>query len=695
MASTSTLVDRVKIVVQSSGTGPFQLGAAVPAYRGVEALLSGATYSYAAESGSTWETGTGVYLSGAGTLVRTPQTSSNGGAPVSFPVNIELNFTALAQDLTAVGGSLPIVDDTGDNPTVAISQRAATAAGNGKVNATDLASNGGGAMVGLLDGASGTLWTNVQTFISYLRSTVGATIIGTLQAGTGAVLRSVRDVLRDRKSVKDYGAKGDGTTNDTAAMLAAEAASSNVYWPEGAYIVTQVPDIAKSWGPAVVMIAGVRVYLRPTAEPATSIDVNLFGTTRDGVANDQTAMQRAVDFAQPLGLPVHSRPGAKHYLATSLVLKLGANSTDPRIFDAVFDGRGCTLLPGNGVFALEIQTRCPIAEKNSGRGIGFLSLTNFGFDGSKGNAASGQIRIGRMGFYHYAYKMGRIDDCFAENYQNSLVGVDIVEASRFDFNRYQGRPGTGGLTIRALSANSFSGDVVLNDSQFCGSRTGPPLLLIASANASEVRGIRCQNTTFYGSNANLQAQNGGSVGDVWFSNHQTDMPPYTNTGSFGFEGQADGANSRIFNIHLKDTYIVGSLGPSVYFRAVNSATFEDVQISGIYTRVCAVSTAMFGDPSLNAQMVFQNVNGLMITNNKLGGLSGDGNSSLINIGGGQDINVTNNIARSNSGTAFGLTIGTAANRYVWDGNVVNAATSDLNDYNTGTPAKIIGSNIRY
>lgn len=61
------------------------------------------------------------------------------------------------------------------------------------------------------------------------------------QSGTGAVQRTIDSRLKDTISVKDFGAKGDGVTNDIAAIQAAYAAASangTVFFPCGAYNVT-------------------------------------------------------------------------------------------------------------------------------------------------------------------------------------------------------------------------------------------------------------------------------------------------------------------------------------------------------------------------------------------------------------------------------------------------------------------------
>ena len=85
-----------------------------------------------------------------------------------------------------------------------------------------------------------------------LAASTGAALVGSIQTGTGATARTVQSKLRDTLSVKDFGAVGDGVTNDYAAIAAALAAvdtaggkGGTVFFPAGSYLSNSkivVPD---------------------------------------------------------------------------------------------------------------------------------------------------------------------------------------------------------------------------------------------------------------------------------------------------------------------------------------------------------------------------------------------------------------------------------------------------------------------
>ena len=102
------------------------------------------------------------------------------------------------------------------------------------------------------DGFSNLIWDQVaggQGDATYadLASTAtgkGAALVGFLQSGAGAVTRTVLAKDRDVVSVKDFGAKGDGSTNDTAAIQAADTYARSIgavaYFPGATYMVSQL-----------------------------------------------------------------------------------------------------------------------------------------------------------------------------------------------------------------------------------------------------------------------------------------------------------------------------------------------------------------------------------------------------------------------------------------------------------------------
>ena len=72
---------------------------------------------------------------------------------------------------------------------------------------------------------------------------VGATssdLVSYTPAGTGAVATTVQAKLRESVSVKDFGAVGNGSTNDTAAIQAAIDTGKDVFFPEGFYLANNL-----------------------------------------------------------------------------------------------------------------------------------------------------------------------------------------------------------------------------------------------------------------------------------------------------------------------------------------------------------------------------------------------------------------------------------------------------------------------
>ena len=82
--------------------------------------------------------------------------------------------------------------------------------------------------------------TQKKAIVTHDGSTIGGfTGGGFLQSGTGAETRSVESKLREFVSVKDFGATGDGSTDDTSAITSAlNSGSTSVYFPNGTYKIT-------------------------------------------------------------------------------------------------------------------------------------------------------------------------------------------------------------------------------------------------------------------------------------------------------------------------------------------------------------------------------------------------------------------------------------------------------------------------
>ena len=101
---------------------------------------------------------------------------------------------------------------------------------------------------------------------------------------TGAIARTVAAKLGDALSVKDFGATGDGATDDAAAINAAEAAAHSigacVHFPVGIYAIASPLDYATDENMCWQGDAGMKILA--TANMAAVLSFGTLGTPGDG-----------------------------------------------------------------------------------------------------------------------------------------------------------------------------------------------------------------------------------------------------------------------------------------------------------------------------------------------------------------------------------------------------------------------------
>lgn len=110
----------------------------------------------------------------------------------------------------------------------------------------------------------------------------GAGLVGYTNSGTGAVATTVQAKLREFVSVKDFGAVGDGVTDDTAAIQAAAAYCNSIggklVFPTARYkitgsspvIISTTVDFSGSTIDANSWLSGFRFYRRKTKQTYTT-----------------------------------------------------------------------------------------------------------------------------------------------------------------------------------------------------------------------------------------------------------------------------------------------------------------------------------------------------------------------------------------------------------------------------------------
>jgi hypothetical protein len=186
----------------------------------------------------------GNAVDGASVLISVSAGGSPGAAATIYADN---GVTPKANPLTtntkgefsfyAAGGTyIPTVTISGGSPVVS---PAITL-----FDPDDLAAATGPGLIGF-DASETYAAGTVGARLTDIAASGGSSLVGFIQAGTGAVAITMQDKAREIVSVKDFGAVGDGVIDDTAAIQAAidyviALGGGAVYAPRGTYRITDV-----------------------------------------------------------------------------------------------------------------------------------------------------------------------------------------------------------------------------------------------------------------------------------------------------------------------------------------------------------------------------------------------------------------------------------------------------------------------
>ena len=218
---------------------------------------------------------------------------------------------------------------------------------------------------------------DVVDFITAISTSTTATSsnnISYTQGGTGSITTNVQAKLQQTVSVKDFGAVGDGTTNDTAAIQAALNTGNSVYFPKGTYVISS----------ALTPISNQKIYgagQQNTIISQTSASSNGFTIINKSFVElrDMTVQNTA---STPTGKGIYIQGGGNCFVTQILVQSFfhgfNFNSTGSlqinRCYSTTNLSHGFLLNTNGSTASVNIWIRDCYSTANTGDGIAVVGL---------------------------------------------------------------------------------------------------------------------------------------------------------------------------------------------------------------------------------------------------------------------------------------------------------------------------------
>lgn len=501
-------------------------------------------------------------------------------------------------------------------------------------------------------------WAGTQTTLTAYHAKTGETDV----SGLGCWMRQYSGQL----DMYMAGAIGNGSADDTRAMISAEAIATWVYFPTGTFKVTQEPTLNKSYGVGTVMMSGAQIYLHPYIGRVDKVYASVWNPDTTGATTASTKLQAAIDFAQSNSLKVSFQERASYRLSVGLTFKHGMNGSDTIRYHTLVEGNNASLFPNANITALSIVPRCTLADAATGRGVGDVDISDLKINGGNAPTTAKAIVAGLTGYQFDNLEWSRFSGITIQGFTNSNPVVLMTENRHIKFKDFVCRTGAP-FKIETVADGSFAGDFVFDGCEFAGNATRRPFDLACGGIGGEIRGIKMIASAIYGSGTRFRASGTGAmIADFWFEGGTQIDGPTAPAGELAIDIDADGTNAKLSGIHFDDTYIVNYTGAAIQMKTTGSgATGYQLIVKG-----GQIGTITGHAGSGNAVINCDGIESVDIDGATFDQCTA---THLINLNDSTNLVVHNNQATRCTATN-GITISGTSNKYSTINNVMNVTT---------------------